>query len=120
MIIVKEMEEFEDYREPSKQDLINLQNFIIKKLDESPIMFSEVEVYTEDDSIIIEVSLEWGDWKHDHLRLDYLMDDIIHDYDPNMGRHFGVMGAEVTEEDGSDTYSAIHSYGINFDYLYDE
>jgi len=25
---------------------------------------------------------------------------------------------EITEENGSNTYSAIHSYGINFDYLW--
>lgn len=47
-----------------------------------------------------EVHIEWGDWKHDHARLDYLMANI------------GYMktNEEVTDEDGSDCYSATHYY----------
>lgn len=44
----------------------------------------------------IEVEVEWGDWKHDHLYLERVM--------KNNG--YTMIDSEVTEEDGSDTYSA--------------
>lgn len=48
----------------------------------------------------IEVSVEWGDWKHDHLFLRHIM----------MENHYLPIGEDVTEEDGSDTYSSIHYF----------
>ena len=48
----------------------------------------------------IEISVEWGDWKHSHLFLDYLMKEL--DYHKSH--------EQVTEEDGSDCYSSIHYY----------
>lgn len=50
--------------------------------------------------LIVEVN--WGDWKHSHGYLDYLMKE----------KHIMKIGEDVTEEDGSDTYSAIHIYLI--------
>lgn len=46
------------------------------------------------------VEISWGDWKHEHMWCDILM------------RHIGYKsdGEEVTDEDGSDCYSAIHFY----------
>lgn len=46
------------------------------------------------------VYIYWGDWKHNHGRLKHLM--FQHGY-------FYVCG-EVTEEDGSDCYSARHTF----------
>lgn len=44
------------------------------------------------------VSIRWGDWKHEHLRAKWLCE-----------QHGGyVMSSAVTEEDGSDCYSAEH------------
>lgn len=50
---------------------------------------------------VLFIEVERGDWKHEHARLDLLMD-----------ANFNVRARtqEVTEEDGSDTYSAIHKY----------
>lgn len=48
----------------------------------------------------IEISVEWGDWKHSHLYLDYLMKEL----------GYSCSHEQVTEEDGSDTYSSIHYY----------
>lgn len=47
------------------------------------------------------IEITWGDWKHDHMRLDCLMND-----------NFNVLATtiNVTEEDGSDCYSAVHFY----------
>ena len=46
------------------------------------------------------VDIHWGDWKHEHLRADYLMGQI------GYSLHHDVL----TEENGSDCYSAIHYY----------
>ena len=49
---------------------------------------------------LVVVSIEWGDWKHEHLRCDRLMMQI----------GYGLEDEEVTDEDGSDTYSSNHIY----------
>ena len=56
------------------------------------------EIYQTTDRV--DISISWGDWKHSHGRLDYLMKQMGYIDD----------GQEVTEEDGSDTYSAMHFY----------
>ena len=61
-------------------------------------LYGDIIEETED-KIAIEIC--WGDWKHEHLRLDYLMEE-----------NFDLKRIEsiATEEDGSDCYSAIHYY----------
>lgn len=49
---------------------------------------------------IVEIEIRWGDWKSDHLRCKYLM----------KGLGYIQEDIKVTEEDGSDCYSAVHSY----------
>lgn len=56
------------------------------------------EVYKEDDMIF--VSILWGDWKHEHLWCDRAMAYIGYDE----------VNTEVTEENGSDCYSATHCF----------
>lgn len=48
----------------------------------------------------IQVNVEWGDWKHDHCYLGYIM------------RENGYVEVEriITEEDESDAYSAEHIF----------
>lgn len=46
------------------------------------------------------ISVDDGDWKHEHLGLQCLMEE----------NGFTFMGKEITGEDGSDCYSAIHTY----------
>ena len=48
----------------------------------------------------IMVHISWGDWKHEHGRCDYILG--------NLG--LTCVNTEVTEEDGSDCYSAVHYY----------
>ena len=48
----------------------------------------------------ISIEIEWGDWKHEHGLCDHLM--------KQMG--YICTDEKVTEENGSDTYSAIHFY----------
>lgn len=59
--------------------------------------FSEVNESPEGTVI---VSVEWGDWKHSHAYLDWLMKRL--DYTK--------IHEAVTEEDGSDCYSADHYF----------
>ncbi len=47
------------------------------------------------------VTVEWGDWKHDHARLDLLFREVLGLY---------LIAKDVTEEDDSDTFSAVHKY----------
>ncbi len=47
------------------------------------------------------VEIEQGDWKHEHWRADWLIEEELN------GNKIKV---EITEDDGSDTFSAIHYY----------
>lgn len=58
---------------------------------------------TGKDSFAIFIS--WGDWKHDHLYADKIIENTLGDVDFSIEK-------EITEEDGSDTYSAIHNVTI--------
>ena len=53
----------------------------------------------------IAVEICWGDWKHDHLRLKWLMEETFKDLKK--------VDSYTTEEDGSDCYSAIHYFYFN-------
>ncbi len=61
-----------------------------------------VEVWRASDQIVI--SIEWGDWKHDHEWIDYLVSMIFDE--------LKLDEESVTEEDGSDCYSSDHLYKI--------
>lgn len=50
------------------------------------------------DTILVEII--WGDWKHEHRRADWLMEQ----------NGFKLVRQWVTESDGSDCYSAVHEY----------
>lgn len=59
------------------------------------------EVYDERDGAVA-VEIYWGDWKHDHLRLEWLVKDTMPDLKKAQ--------EQVTEENGTDCYSAIHRF----------
>ena len=56
------------------------------------------EIWEENDKVFAEIP--WGDWKHEHLFCDCLMEAL----------GYKKKYVNVTEEDGSDCYSAIHCY----------
>ena len=66
---------------------------------EFDIDYDENEIY---------VYVEWGDWKHDHLRLDGIVQRVI----DGMGIYH-IADNTATEENGSDCYSSTHSYQID-------
>lgn len=70
--------------------------------------FKEYDMYPEiwptgKDSFA--VFIEWGDWKHDHLTAKHIISKVLEDIDYSVE-------TDVTAEDGSDTYSAIHNVTI--------
>lgn len=54
-----------------------------------------------DDTFII--TIEWGDWKHDHLYLQHLMGKV----------NLPLKSYIITEENGSDCYSAEYEFFKN-------
>ena len=58
------------------------------------------DVYTEMNGLITCVSIDWGDWKHEHMWARNLMEYL----------GYTETGEELTEENGSDCYSAIHYF----------
>ena len=49
----------------------------------------------------VQVHIHWGDWKHDHAFVDYIFTQVLG------AKHYST---DITEEDGSDCYSAIHTF----------
>ena len=62
-------------------------------------MMGEIVEETAD---MVGVEIAWGDWKHEHLRLAHLVKEAF----PELKNHTEV----VTEDDGSDCYSALHRF----------
>lgn len=82
-------------------------NAIVKKVRE---VSNEAGIYGDvwaKDNNTVAVDVEWGDWKHEHIRLD---NDVWMAFafsdDCSIKEFYSV----TTEEDGSDTYSATHYY----------
>ena len=61
-------------------------------------------MYNHKGMLIIEV--EWGDWKHDH----WMIDDLVQEKADDLDMVLLAATSEVTEENGSDCYSATHKY----------
>ena len=51
----------------------------------------------------IRISIEWGDWKHDHLYANFVVRELL----DKLGIKFKI-DEYVTEEDGDDAYSGDH------------
>ena len=80
-----------------------IDTYICEKVEN---ILDEAELYGEVDfnynEELVWVTIYWGDWKHDHARLRYVM-----------GIHgFSEVECEVIDADGSDCYSAIHKFKI--------
>ena len=77
----------------------------IDKLIQDSNIWAEVGI--DPSSNTIEIEINWGDWKHDHLRCDWLIDDYINEHSLRC-----IKSETITEENGSDTYSSIHYFKI--------
>lgn len=67
------------------------------------LWYEEVWPTSEENRICVDI--RWGDWKHEHLRCDYLVDDYFKSHGM-----YSVKSNVITEEDGSDCYCASHYY----------
>jgi len=82
---------------------------VYKVFDENR-MFAEVWADKKGGEDVLAFEISWGDWKHDHLRAEYLVEKVM------PVRKWETV---VTEEDGSDCYSGIHYawLGKEIDYV---
>lgn len=84
-----------------------MKDTVKKVIDELFEMFKAehryYEMWEDDGSLCIDI--HWGDWKHDHLYVKWKAKEAL------AARGLLVVreDSEVTEEDGSDCYSAIHT-----------
>lgn len=82
------------------EKLVKVCEKVEKKLNEERL---GGEVWVHGNGLpVFDVHISWGDWKHDHLRTRWVIEEMGGVY----------IGGEVTEEDGSDCYSAIHHYAV--------
>lgn len=52
------------------------------------------------------VEIEWGDWKHEHMFTDDIVEEFLNEHGINIVSQSNI----TTEDDGSDTYSSRHIY----------
>lgn len=69
---------------------------ISKYLNENEVFYDGICT----DGLSISIAVERGDWKHEHARLDVFM----------LAIGYELLDEVVTEEDGSDNYSSIHTF----------
>ena len=84
-------------------DILTAEKKICELIKENNIMGEIVEESEERKMLAVEVI--WGDWKHEHGRLDWLVGENFSD--------LRSIHTQTTEEDGTDCYSAIHYYYFN-------
>lgn len=89
--------------------IIDLANDVVKTLDDARISRVELYDYKQYEPIpqiaVISVYID-GDWKHDHLRADWLIKEKF-----NVIKH----ESYATEDTGSDWGPEVHTYYIYMD-----
>lgn len=77
----------------------------IRRMLEDNNLYADVEQY--ESLPVLQVSIHWGDWKHEHARAKWLISENIE----------GVtyLNTKVTEDDGSDCYSADHRFIVSME-----
>ena len=96
-----------DATEATKEGLAELEKALYESLKDISFEYVDSEIKAEG-LYEITIAIEWGDWKHDHLAADHLLEEWC---DAN---GYKVINASTTttEENGSDCYSALHTYTI--------
>lgn len=64
-----------------------------------------IDGWKDGDEFEIIVDISWGDWKHDHIMIEDLFNQVFREFNIDYTED-----EEVTEEDGSDAYSATHTF----------
>lgn len=81
-------------------NMAELEKKIDELMKEYRLFGEKVDERPEINMIAYEIT--WGDWKHDHLRMDWMMEENF--------KNLRSIHKVTTEEDGSDCYSAIHYF----------
>lgn len=69
----------------------------IKAIWKKNELYYDYDIFTNN---VVNVYVSFGDWKHDHAYIDYLMNK----------EGFELVGEKLTYSDGSDCYSSVHVY----------
>ena len=72
-------------------------------------VYDDYDFSGNDNSFVLCVEIDDGDWKHDHRTADNVIVNLLDNYD---NIEVTNLGEDITNEDGSDTYSSIHKYHI--------
>lgn len=83
----------------SNEKKIEIRKSLYDILNENHLYPEEIGFFTD---TVVQISIHWGDWKHEHLRLRWLLSELGYQY----------ISSLTTEEDGSDCYSADHYFAI--------
>lgn len=85
-----------------EEKMIQFQNAMdeIRKMLWKNGVSAEVNAFDQELPIMV-VSIRWGDWKHDHIRAKFLIDDT---------GDWVFMKTEETETNGSDCYCGDHYF----------
>lgn len=76
-----------------------------ERAGEIELLLMENNIHVEEvgyNAFSVFVEILWGDWKHEHLRVKYLISEKFSDCQS--------IHTQETETDGSDCYSAIHYF----------
>lgn len=65
--------------------------------------------FRKNDSFVLKIDIDKGDWKHDHRLADIIVSNVADRYD---NIEIVKVSENVTDDDGSDTYSATHTYNV--------
>lgn len=90
-----------------KMNNIEFEKKLYKLFDEERLCADVWAAESHDKYFTVEIS--WGDWKHEHLRCKWIVTEFLMKH----GIELDHIETHVTEEDGSDCYSAIHRFYIN-------
>lgn len=99
VVDIKILDKEEDNK-TSFDEMKELANELAEHLEEQHAFY---EIWPGEDCICAEIS--WGDWKYDHLWFDHIAEKFLN----SKGYKVTNIDVDTTEEDGSDTYSAIHT-----------
>ena len=75
---------------------------LIKKIFKENNLSYDWEISTELPNVVF-ITIEMGDWKHDHEALKYIMSK----------NSFSLVKVKVTDESDCDAYSAIYAFILN-------
>lgn len=91
----------------SREEQVKLEEEVQEYLKENgnDCYYGEYEIWFEEKTCNVNIS--WGDWKHDHLWMKHFVGQFLE----SKGFDYSI-DSTVTEEDGSDCYSANHTFKL--------